>query len=66
MSSKHTLYTRILQGDEYLYTAVNLKKIPNQEVYVYEGKDPLVILDSVDTNNIPFTLLLTNADLIVQ
>ena len=48
-----------------MYRAVRFTKVQGQEVYVYDGDDPLVFLASEDTD-VSFTLILTKADLILQ
>jgi hypothetical protein len=65
LASDHTLYTLDVTRNVLKYNSVRLAKVPGQEVYVYNGVDPLVIAESIP-NNTPFTLLITQADLIVQ
>ena len=42
-----------------------IKKVPNQEVYVYDGVDPLYMKQWDIVTDIPFTLVVTQADLII-
>lgn len=47
-------------------SSTTIKKVPNENIYVYEGTLPLTISDQLLASDVPFTLIVTQADLVVE
>jgi hypothetical protein len=57
----------VVDANLYNVDAREFTKVPNKEIYFYEGSSPLTITDLIVADaTVPFTLVVTDADLIVE
>jgi cysteine-rich repeat protein len=47
-------------------STTSIKKVPNEEIYVYDGVYPLTISDQLLASDVPFTLIVSASDLIIE
>lgn len=47
-------------------SSTSIKKVPNENIYVYEGVIPLTVSDQLLATDESYTLIVTQADLIVE